>query len=154
MNNWDLSYKSCGKLVLAGEYNLLNGGLGISLALNRFATLFYKNDNSSLYEAEFLDKKITDYKLIEPYQLKGLFFSKIEWNSFNGWGSSGACRSNIAKHLNLDIFNLKYQGSGIDLFTSYLNSSLLYRKNNPVEFKINENIKKHLELFRSKKSTS
>ena len=55
--NWDAVYKSCGKLVLAGEYNLLNGGYGLSLALNRYSHLFYKKQEFNLYEAEFLDKK-------------------------------------------------------------------------------------------------
>ena len=144
MKKWDKVHISCGKLVLAGEYSLLNDGYGLSLALNRFNTLYWRNSSLFEYKAFYLDKIIKDKKLVEQFNLSGTFKSKIDWRSFYGWGSSGACLANFAKFLNKLPQDINYEGSGIDIYTSFYMKHLLYKKNDFQPYNIDPEIKKHL----------
>lgn len=101
---------------MAGEYNLLSGGYGLSLALNRMNTLYWKNSPIFSYNARYLDSTISDRKLLKDFNLNGNFLSKIDWQSYCGWGSSGACLSNIAKFLKKTPSEIPYSGSGIDIY--------------------------------------
>lgn len=141
---WEKIYVSCGKLVLAGEYNLLNGGYGISLALNRLNTLYWRSSPDFFYTAKYLNTFIRDRKILKDFQLSGTFVSKIDWYSYCGWGSSGACLSNIAKFLQKNPSEIPYSGSGIDIYTSFHMKNLLYKKDNPQPISIHPKIKQHL----------
>lgn len=122
-------YKSPGKLILCGEYSLLNGGLGLSLQVNTFNHLYYKKLDRLIWNNIHGDKFVRD--ILQKYHVKGEFHSFIDWKEEYGFGSSGSTLANLCKFLNITPDQLDYKGSGIDIWTSFLSKPLLYSKNNP-----------------------
>ena len=139
--------KSCAKLILCGEYNLLQNGFGISLALNRYNTLSYEKSKSLEWHSPF---NYLDW--INPFLNKlnitsGKFYNTIDWELTNGWGTSGSTLANLCKFTksNPNKFRELYvKGSGIDFFTSYNNRSLLYRNNSVQPISLQFSFKEYL----------
>lgn len=126
--------KSCAKLILCGEYSLLSNGLGISLALNEYNTLDYQSSND--INIKFNNKIVSDdwyLNHIKNLDLRGNFNSNLSWELKNGWGSSGSSLANLCKLKNIKPNQLYYEGSGIDIWTSFLNKSILYKKDNVID---------------------
>ena len=125
---------SCGKLVLCGEYALLKGATGISLAVNKFNHLTYTKSDELIWQ---VNGQNLDNNWVK--NIKKEFNFDIEWTQINGWGSSGSTIANLCKVFDLDPIDCYKEGSGIDFWTSYKNSSLLYNKKESINLDIQWN---------------
>ena len=125
------NFKSCGNIILCGEYSLNHGGSGLSLALKKYNTLEFKQ--AKIFEWLINGKSIDDqWSNIIQENLgigRGLFNFKIDWDELKCFDYKSSIVSNLCKFHNGDPRYYLKKYNNINFWTSYLNKSIIYSDN-------------------------
>lgn len=124
-------FKSCGNIVLCGEYSLNHGGSGLSLALKKYNTLEFKQSKTFqwLMNGKSLDDQWSN-TLQESLGIgRGLFDFKMQWEQNQSFNYKSSMIANLCKFHNGDPRSYLKKYNNINFWTSYLNQSILYSDN-------------------------